>query len=107
MLTNLKDCFQENFETWLLRSNFQFPDGETIFSPIWEKIQTETLKKILDILIKQNDADYFWFTYPEHGCELSYSLPHHDVVPSDSLRVDKEKIKAFLREWKISCILGE
>lgn len=102
MLTNLKDCFQEHFGTWLLASNYQFPFSENI-----EKIQTEVLKKILDILIKNNDADYFWFTYPENGSELTYSLPHHDVVPSDSLRVDKEKIKIFIRDWKINCILGE
>lgn len=70
-----------------------------------DNIEKESLQEILDILIREPLADYFWYGYPEHGGELSYSLPHHDVVPGDALRVDKDKIKIFLRDYKINKIL--
>jgi hypothetical protein len=84
------------------------------------QVERESLQEILDILIREPLADYFWYTYPSNGSQLCYSLPHHDVVPSspanrfppaagcqnsDTLRVDKEKIKIFLRDIKIRTIL--
>ena len=63
------------------------------------------MEDILDILLREPLADYFWYGYPEHGSELSYSLPHSDVVPGDALRVNKEKMKIFLRDYKLQQIL--
>ena len=90
---NIKDCFKEDFTGWLLKSNNPSVN------------EKESLREILDILLREPLADYFWYTYSEHGGKLCYSLPHSDVVPSDSLRVDKEKIKVFLRDIKIQTIL--
>jgi hypothetical protein len=73
-------------------------------TPVLDKckeIEVHVLNEILEILLKEPEADYFWYGYPEQGSKFSYSLPHHDVVPSGSLRVDKEKIKSFLRNCKL------
>ena len=73
-------------------------------TPILDKcreIQESVLNQILETLLREPEADYFWYGYPEHGSKFHYSLPHHDTVPSDALRVDKEKIKSFLRNWKL------
>lgn len=73
-------------------------------TPVLDKckeIQESVLNQILEALLIEPEADYFWYGYPEHGSKFSYSLPHHDVVPSGALRVDKEKIKSFLRNWKL------
>ena len=65
------------------------------------EIQESVLNQILEVLLIEPEADYFWYGYPDYGSKFSYSLPHHDVVPADALRVDKEKIKSFLRNWKL------
>lgn len=100
----------QGFTQWLLQSNN--PKIGTylgrmmiIKNSMLVQVERESLQEILDILIREPLADYFWYTYPEHGGKLSYSLPHHDVLPSDALRVDKEKIKVFLRDIKIQTIL--
>ena len=105
---NIKDCFKEDFSQWLLKSNNR---------SINEK---ESLQEILDILLREPEADYFWYTYPvvaqieliyHHRGKLSdtdsrliYSLPKDEVVPSEALRVDGDKIKSFLRNYKINSI---
>ena len=38
--------------------------------------------------------------------ETSNYIGDHDLVPGDSLHVDKEKIKSYLRELKIDNILN-
>ena len=103
---NIKDCFKEDFTEWLLKSNNPSVN------------EKESLREILDILLREPLADYFWYSYPEHGGRLSYSLPHYDVLDSvrfdllkgkvlgDTIRVDKDKIKAFLRNYKIESILN-
>jgi hypothetical protein len=108
---NIKDCFKEDFTGWLLKSN----------NPsVSEK---ECLKEILDILLREPQADYFWYTYPvvaqieliyhhrgtssDTDSRLIYSLPKSQVVPSDSLRVDRDKVKSFLRDYKIESILNK
>ena len=73
-------------------------------TPVFDKckeIQESVLNQILEVILIEPEADYFWYGYPEHGSKFLYSLPHHDVVPGDALRVDKEKIKSFLRNWKL------
>lgn len=100
---NIRDCFKEDFTGWLLKSN----------NPnVNEK---ECLKEILDILLREPLADYFWYTYTEQGLSgpkvsssrLIYSLPKYQLVPSDSLRVDGDKVKSFLRDYKIESILNK
>ena len=56
-------------------------------------------------ILKEPLADYFWYRYSEYGGELTYLLPHHVVAPGDAIRVDKEKIKIFLRDIKIETLL--
>jgi hypothetical protein len=124
MIERLKDCFREDFPVhpgcefseWLLKSNnpkvgsiFKFLIqnnlAEDRHKDMLVQLENESLGEILDILLREPLADYFWYGYPEHGGKLSYSLPHHDVVPANSLRVDKEKIKIFLRDIKIEKLL--
>ena len=126
---NIKDCFKEDFTEWLLKSNNQsikqyttkpFRDVRTesqhfdfyttplpqLHQSKLDKLVEESLEEILDILLREPLADYFWYGYPEHGGKLSYSSPHSDVVPGDALRVDKDKVKTFLRNYKIESILN-
>jgi hypothetical protein len=111
----LKDCFREKFLVWLSESNnpkmkpyvTRFMNSTSINeSPKINEVVKESLGEILDILLREPEADYFWYGHPEHGGELSYSLPHHDVVPGNALRVDKEKIKIFLRDYKINQLIN-
>lgn len=95
---NLTDCFKEDFVEWLSKSNNPKIRHYKQHHSKLNKIAEESLGDILDILLREPEADYFWYRY---GGELLYSLPHHDVVPGDALRVDKEKIKSFLRNWKL------
>jgi hypothetical protein len=116
MIEGLKHCFKEDFGVWLLNSNnpkvVNFV-GETIYITEDSKyhsefidIVNESLQEILDILLREPLADYFWYGHPEHDGKLSYSPPNiGGTVPGDSLRVDKDKIKVFLRDIKIDSIL--
>ena len=101
----LRDCFKEDFTQWLLKSNNRSVN------------EKECLKEILDILLREHEADYFWYTYPvvaviynnrdiSDSSRLIYSLPKDEVVPSESLRVDVDKVKSFLRHIKIESILN-
>lgn len=117
VLSELRECFTEDFTEWLLNSNcLEVGPFRTITKGEWcieswkmrrhfDKIQSKSLQEIFDILQKDPLADYFWYGYKEHGSKLSYSLPHHKVVPGDGLRVDKDKIKVFLRNVKLEMIL--
>jgi hypothetical protein len=116
MIEELRHCLYpefpvkigEGFTKWLLSSNNPKVGpylGEDRFKDMLAQVEEESLQEILDILLREPLADYFWYGYPEHGGKLSYSLPHHDVVPGNAIRVDKEKIKVFLRDIKIETIL--
>jgi hypothetical protein len=116
MIEELRHCLYpefpvkigEGFTRWLLSSNNPKVGpylGEDRFKDMLAQVEEESLQEILDILLREPLADYFWYGYPEHGGKLSYSLPHHDVVPGHAIRVDKEKIKVFLRDIKIETIL--
>ena len=97
----LIDCFKEDFLTWLSNSNNPKISPFIIHQSKLNVVAEESLKDILDILLREPEADYFWYGWPENGGELLYSLPHHAVVPGDALRVDREKIKVFLRNCKL------
>lgn len=110
MIEGLRDCFREEFGEWLLNSNC--PDVGPFKRDWWmessrmrrqfDKIQSDSLKAILDILLIHPEADYFWYSYTG---KLTYALPHHEVVASGSIRVDSDKIKILLRDIKINQIL--
>lgn len=102
----LKDCFREDFSIWLNNSNHPKIKPYITHQSKLNKVVEESLQEILDILLREPLADYFWYGYPEHGGKLSYSLPHHDVVPGNAIRIDKEKMKVFLRDIKIESLLG-
>jgi hypothetical protein len=103
----LKDCFKEDFIVWLSSSNHPKIKPYITHQSKLNIIVEDSLQEILEVLLREPLADYFWYGYPEHGGKLSYTLPSSDVqtVPGDSLRVDKEKIKAFLRDYKIEKLL--
>ena len=103
----LKDCFREDFSIWLNNSNHPKIKPYITHQSKLNKVVEESLQDILDILLREPLADYFWYGYPEHGGKLSYSLPHHDVVPGSAMRIDKEKMKVFLRDIKIQTLLNE
>jgi hypothetical protein len=122
MIEILKDCLivdfpvvpGKGFTEWLLKSNNPKVGpylGEDRFKDMLVKVENESLQEILDILLKEPLADYFWYTYKEHGSRLTYSIPSPEIqaVPAiregDALRVDKEKMKVFLRDIKIEKIL--
>jgi hypothetical protein len=117
MIEGLRDCFNENFTKWLLKSNNPKVGpylGEDRHKHMLVQVERESLQEILDILIREPLADYFWYTYRKtiskpiinYGpSRLTYSLPHHDTVPGGAIRVDKEKIKVFLRDIKIEMVL--
>lgn len=117
MIERLRECFTEDFTQWLLKSNNPKvgprPCGEEshlskeININMRLYVEGESLKDILDILLREPEADYFWYTYKEHGGGLTYALPHQDVIPSEALRVDKEKMKVFLRDIKIEILLHD
>jgi hypothetical protein len=98
-LLDLKDCFREDFSIWLNNSNHPKIKPYITHQSKLNKVVEESLSDILDILLREPQADYFWYGYPEHGGKLSYSF--YNVVPGNALRVDKEKIKVFLRDYKL------
>jgi len=107
MIERLKDCFREDFTTWLSKSNNPKVIPYISHQSKLNIIVEESLQEILDILLREPLADYFWYGYPEHGGGLTYVSPSPEVkkVPGNALRVDKEKIKVFLRDIKIEKIL--
>ena len=108
----LKDCFKEDFILWLVKSNKPKSHLHNVtgmeYQLLLNKLVQESLSEILDILLKEPGADYFWYNHPEYGSKLTYSIPSDGwgPVPGDALRVDKEKIKVFLRDIKIETVLS-
>ena len=103
----LKDCFREDFSIWLNNSNHPKIKPYITHQSKLNKVVEESLQDILDILLREPLADYFWYGHPEHGGKLSYLLPHHVVSPGGAIRIDKEKMKVFLRDIKIQTLLNE
>lgn len=104
-----KECFIGDFTLWLLSSNNPKVGPylrEGRFTNMRNEVERESLMDILSILMKEPEADYFWYTYKEHGGGLTYALPIHDVAPGDSIRVNKEKTKVFLRDLKLDQLLS-
>lgn len=114
----LKDCFKEDFKQWLLQSDNQkirnlksitYINYHRIYTTERDlkidKIVEESLQEILNILLKEPLADYFCYEYPTN--EISYCTPSMGPgpVPGEAIRVDPDKIKVFLRDYKIEKIL--
>lgn len=96
----------KDFETWLLQSNCSKVGpylSEKRFNNTLQYVVYSSLEEIFDVLMKCPQADYFWYSY--NGGGLTWVEPHQDEVPSDSLRVYKEKITVFLRDIKLQSLL--
>ena len=111
-LNQLRECFTEDFTQWLLKSNnpkvgcaISRNRYKGIFTNKIMRIEDESLSEILNIIMREPEANYFVYSNIEQGCGLYYSLPNHDLVAGDSLKVNKEKIKVLLRDIKIESIL--
>ena len=102
-ILDLKECFREDFIEWLAKSNNPKIKPYITHQSKLNKVVEESLQEILTILLREPLADYFWYGYPEYGGQLSYTVPSYGevAVPGDALRVDKEKIKVFLRDYKL------
>lgn len=105
-LKALKQCFTQNFTDWLEKSNHphisSLRKGNRIsFLPITE---LESLQEILDVILKEPEADYFWYS---HSDKLTWVTPEQEEVHSQSIQFDKDKIKSFLRDIKLNTILNE
>lgn len=113
-LKRLKGCFTQDFGGWITHSNNK--KAQELVSELlatgphfdWDKfelLEFECLQEILNVLIKYPEADYFWYT-SKNGY-LFYHIPEEEPspVPSESLRVDKSKVRALLRDIKIDSIL--
>ena len=111
----LEKCFKQDFDEWIWYSNDNVitnikeiihinTSNETIkriaLDVTLPNRKEEILNQILDILIREPNADYFWFHY-DGG--LTYTLPADYVqpVPGDAIRVDKAKIKSLIRDVKL------
>ena len=114
----LKKCFKQDFDEWIWHSNDKVIDdikeiihintsSETIkriaLDVTLPNRKEEILNQILDILIREPNADYFWFHY---AGQLTYTLPTDYVqpVPGDAIRVDNAKIKSLIRDIKLNQI---
>ena len=112
MLQDLKLCFLEDFTIWLVNSNnpnIDLPIDKDV--PLYltremenrvMEVQIGSLSEIFEVLLLNPRADYFWYNFKG---ELTWSLPEDGVVPAHSLRVNCDKIKAFLRSCKIEELL--
>lgn len=114
MLEGLKYCFLEDFTVWLVNSNnpnidLPIPIDKDV--PLYltremenrvMEVEIESLREIFEVLLLNPLADYFWYNYKG---ELTWSLPETQVVPAYSLRVNRDKIKVFLRSCKIEELL--
>ncbi len=68
MIERLKECFTEDFTQWLLKSNNPKVGpylSEERFTNMRLYVEGESLSDILDILLREPLADYFWYTYKE------------------------------------------
>lgn len=95
----LVDCFFD-FDKWLLRS--QICKRSNFFEvSYYEKIKSIALEDIKNVLLKEPLANNFYY----NDGILWFSKPNDLVVNGDSLYVDRNKIKIYLRNIKIDKIL--
>lgn len=105
LLHEFKSLFDRDFTEWLIKSNNKkirdFKQPKTFINKI-SHIEVESLQDILNILLREPEADYFWYN---SGGELTYALPKDEAVAKESIRVDKDKTKIFLRDYKLCQII--
>jgi hypothetical protein len=105
-----KECFLGDIDKFIFYSNkfinrMTYPRTQSQAILDHSEIQNyknRLLYQIFDILLKEPEADYFWFGKDGN---LVYSLPHHQVVDANSLRVNRPMVMSFIRETKINQIL--
>jgi hypothetical protein len=80
-------------------------ETEDHFNHMLIQVEKESLQEILNVLLIEPLADYFWYDHDDG--KLSYSVStrtriQHKTIPGHSIRVDEEKIKIFLRDYKLN-----
>lgn len=92
------------FFNWLLGSNNpKIRNAYKLTKLNIQEIEIESLQSILDILLKEPEADKFW--YKPTG-ELCYLLKNKGVFPGNSLKVN-DRIYTFIRDIRIKKLLNE
>ena len=105
------------FTKWLSISNRKFfykKSTRILYGDNSEEVRDEiklvtlnTLSDILDILLREPLADYFWLH--SYDGKLTYLQPSTEIrpVPGDSLKIKRDKIKIFIRDIKINKIIEQ
>ena len=113
--------YESNFSGWILKNHkndyissqsgelLKYSD-EQIISKLKEYlylIEIDILNRIFDILIREPGSNFFHLGSPSlsNYRHLFYSAPDDLLSSGDSLIVDQNMFKAFLREYKINKIL--
>lgn len=107
ILDKLKRSFDRDFLEWLAGSNNSdirnLSNQPTSIKQIeLRDIVNQSLIDILKVLVDNKEANHFWYNWK--GI-LTWSLPTDQVVPSDCICIEYEKVVSILRDWKISKVL--
>jgi hypothetical protein len=113
ILDKLKRSFDRDFSEWLAGSNnsdirnLQVQYRRGYFSTSIKQIElghivNQSLSEILQVLVDNKEANHFWYHW---NGNLTWSLPTDQVVPSDCICIEYEKVVSILRDWKISKVL--
>lgn len=103
-----------DFESWLLRSHCSKVGPylkEDRFINMRQEVVYTCLQEIFDVLMRCPKADYFWYNPSgiTENSQLAWLEPgqSEEGLPKyiDPLRVNKEKIKVFLRDIKINQVI--
>jgi hypothetical protein len=107
ILDKLKRSFDKDFSEWLAGSNNSdirnLSNQPTSIKQITiEQIVNQSLSEILKVLVDNKEANHFWYNWKGN---LIWSLPTDQVIPSDCICIEYEKVVSILRDWKISKVL--
>lgn len=107
ILNRLINSFDRDFLEWLVHSNnVDIKTLDRLPASIRDiklnSIVNQSLMDILQILILNKEANYFWYNWKG---ELTWSLPHYQVVPSDCIFIKSEKVVSIIRDYKISQVI--
>lgn len=104
-IDELLTCFHNDMgmstKDWIIKKHpktIKFIWLNVTYSPLNNKILHTTLEGILSAILDDESADYFFLS--DTG-RLGWCNKNSQVVPADGLRVNKEKIKTFIRNLKL------
>jgi hypothetical protein len=101
-----KECFLGDIDKFIFYSNnkvIRQVINLRRFSII-QKYKTIKIDYYIKYLISYLKNPKLIISFGKDG-NLLYSLPHHQVVDANSLRVNKQIVRSFIRETKINQIL--